>query len=95
MAAHLFNGLRHLPMGNARAVELDAVLHRVSKEVHPLEYHAHLFYEELQRVLPHTPATDGHTIVIHISKPGDQAAEGGLAGAGEPHNGGGGPARDD
>ena len=42
VAARLFSGLHHLLMGSARAAELDVVLHRVGKEVHPLEHHAHL-----------------------------------------------------
>ena len=95
VAARLFSGLHHLLMGSARAAELDVVLHRVGKEVHPLEHHAHLFHEGLQGVLPHIPAADGHTAAVHIPKPGDQVAESGLAGAGRSHNGGGGPVRDD
>ena len=91
MAARLFSGLHHLLMGSARAAELDVVLHRVGKEVHPLEHHAHLLHEGLQRVLPHIPAADGHTAAVHIPKPGDQVAEGGLAGARGPYDGGGGP----
>ena len=94
MTAGLLRRLHHLLMGGVGRAELDIVLHGVGKEVHPLEHHAHLLHQGLQGVLPHIPAADGHTAAVHIPKPGDQVAEGGLAGAGGPYNGGGGPVRD-
>ena len=78
-------------MGGVGASEFDVVLHAVLEEVHILKDHGDVPQQALAGKLPHVVAADGHASAVRIVEPGHQVADGALAGAGRPHDGGGGP----
>ena len=81
----------HLLMGGVGASEFDVVLHTVLEEIHILKNHGDIPQQALAGELTHIVAADGHGPAVRVIEPGHQVADGALAGAGRPHDGGGGP----
>ena len=81
-------------MGGVRLTELDVVLDAVVEQVHALKDHAEIVHQTIQRIVLHINAAQLDRAAVHIPKPCHKTGEGGLAGAGGPHDGSGCPFRD-
>ena len=84
----------HLLMGGVRLAELDVVLNAVVEQVHALKDHTEIAHQTIQRIVLHIDAAQLDRAAVHIPKPCHKTGEGGLAGAGGPHDGSGCPFRD-
>jgi ATP-binding cassette subfamily B protein len=62
----------------------------VVEQIDILKDHGNMFQQAVASELPHIVPAHCNASVVHIIEPGDQAANGGLAAAGRPHNSGGG-----
>ena len=83
----------HLLMGGVRLAELDVVLNAVVEQVHALKDHAEIVHQTIQHIVLHINAAQLDRTAVHIPKPCHKTGEGGLAGAGGPHDGSGCPFR--
>ena len=94
MAARLFRRFHHLFMGGLRTAEFDVVLDGIFKEIHLLKDDGEVPEQAVTGVFPHIVSAQQDLTLLHIPKPGDQAAQCGLAGAGGAYDGAGGSLRD-
>ena len=90
MAAGRFCGSHHLFVGGIGAAEFDVVLYAVLEEIYILKDHGDVPQQTFAGKFFHIAAAHRHGAAVCVIEAGYQIAYRALAGAGRPHNGGGG-----
>ena len=94
MAARLFRRVYHLLLRGVRLAKAEVGADGVVEEVHVLEHHGQVGQQAVTGELPQVVPTHGDAAGLGVVEPGQQAANGGLTGAGWADDGGGGVLRD-
>ena len=85
----LFRCGDHLRLAGIRLAEADVGPDGIVEQVHVLEHHGDVGKQAVAGEFPEVMAPQGDGAALGIVKPGQQAADGGLAAAGGAHDGGG------
>ena len=86
------HGLRRrldLLVGGVELAVADVVTYVAGEDERVLQHHAHLPAQRFKRHVAHVVAINGHRTFRHVVEPGQQAHDGGLAGAGRADQGDG------